>query len=132
MVNVILRRRYDGAETRISNGVATRGVPAEFQVSQSLGRTWSTGGFTVAYEHNRRGVLPVTDRSFTRTADLRPLGGTDHRTTFAHPGNVLRIDPATGASVAFWGIPPGQTGVGLQPGQFLAGAPNLGEPLEIR
>ncbi|WP_329656033.1 TonB-dependent receptor [Phenylobacterium sp.] len=129
VVNVIMRRRYDGAETRISDGVATQGAPAEFQVSQSFGRTWDGGGLVLAFEHNQRGELLARDRAVSASADLRPEGGTDRRIAFSHPGNILRVDPVTGASAPFWAIPAGQNGVGLQPGQFVANTVNLEEPL---
>lgn len=130
VVNVIMRRRYDGAETRVSAGSATQGSPADYQVAQIFGRTWAGGSVTLAYEHNYREALLARERSFTRTADLRSQGGTDHRLTFAHPGNILRTDPATGLTTPFWAIPTGQNGVGLTPSQFIPNTVNLEEPTQ--
>ncbi|MDZ4374359.1 MAG: TonB-dependent receptor [Phenylobacterium sp.] len=128
VVNVIMRRRYDGAETRVSAGSATQGSPTEFQAAQILGRTWSGGGVTLAFEHTQRGLLLARQRSYTRTADLRAQGGTDHRLTFAHPGNILWTDPVTGLLRPYYAIPTGQTGVGLTPDRFQPDTVNLGEP----
>ncbi|HEV2533565.1 TonB-dependent receptor [Phenylobacterium sp.] len=130
VVNVLLRRDLQGAETRISGGESTHGSPGEAQFSQAFGRRWSTGGFFLGYEYRTRSDLLAADRPFSASADLRPLGGTDHRTFFAHPGNVLRLDPATGTQVVGWAIPAGQDGRGLTPSQLLAGASNFGEPRE--
>jgi outer membrane receptor protein involved in Fe transport len=129
VVNVILRRNFDGAETRISDGVATRGGPAQFQISQVIGRTWTGGSVTLALEHDQRGDLLARDRPFSSTANLVPQGGTDHRLIFAYPGNIVGVNPATGISGPFWAIPAGQNGVGLTPGSFVAGTENLQEPL---
>jgi outer membrane receptor protein involved in Fe transport len=127
VVNVIMRANFDGAETRITDGVATQGGPAQLQISQLFGRTWSGGGVTLAVEHDARGDLLARDRSFSSTADLLPEGGTDQRTKFSHPGNI--VDSAPGLAVPFFAIPSGQNGVGLTPGQFVAGTENFGEPL---
>ncbi|WP_308238349.1 TonB-dependent receptor domain-containing protein [Phenylobacterium sp. J367] len=48
--------------------------------------------------------------------------------TFAAPGNILRQDPVTRVTGPYWGIPPGQPGVGLQPSDFLAGQLNYDDP----
>ncbi|WP_372786016.1 TonB-dependent receptor [Phenylobacterium sp.] len=127
VVNVILRRNFQGAETQITDGVATQGGPAQFQFSQVFGRTWTGGSVTMALEHDQRGDLLAAKRSFSATADLRPEGGTDRRIAFSHPGNIVNSTP--GLTIPFWAIPNGQNGVGLTPGQFVAGTKNFGEPL---
>jgi iron complex outermembrane receptor protein len=127
VVNVILRRNFNGAETRISDGVATQGGPEQFQFSQVFGRTWTGGSVTVAFEHDTRGELLARDRSFSSTADLRSQGGADHRVFFSHPGNIANSTP--GLTIPFWAIPNGQNGLGLTPGRFVAGTVNLAEPL---
>lgn len=128
VVNIILRKDYEGAEARLLAGGATAGEPLEGQISQTLGHRWSNGGVLVSVELQRRDALPSRDRKFTANSDLRPLGGTDLRTVNGAPGNILRTDPATGASVPGWAIPAGQNGVGLRPGDLVAGAVNLRNP----
>lgn len=125
VVNVILRRNLDGGEARILTGIGTDGEPAELQAGAVVGHTWTGGGVLFAYEAYRREALRAADRRFTANADLRSLGGSDWRQTFSHPGNIMRADPATGATVPFWGIPEGQSGVGLRPADFQAGRINL-------
>ena len=125
VVNVVLKRSYEGAETRVLAGSGTSGEPGEFQMSQLLGHHWSTGSLLLAYEYEDREHLPSAARPFTRTADLRSLGGSDHRLNISFPGNILRVDPVTNATVVGWAIPLGQNGVGLRPNDLIAGGVNL-------
>ncbi|WP_293451063.1 TonB-dependent receptor [Phenylobacterium sp.] len=124
-MNIILRRDFDGAETRLLGGVGTAGEPAEVQLSQTLGRRWPGGGFILSYELRRRENLPSSARSYAADADLRALGGSDQRIPQAFPGNVLVTDPTTGALTPGFAIPGGQDGTHLSPGDFAAGAVNF-------
>jgi outer membrane receptor protein involved in Fe transport len=125
VVNIILKRRLDGAETSARIGSVTHGDKRDVQLGQSFGRTWSTGGVMVAYEYDRRARLASSDRPYAASADSRPFGGSDHRYYFSLPGNILGIDPATGAFGPLYAIPRGQDGIGLKPGDFLPGVVNL-------
>ncbi|HWU13387.1 MAG TPA: TonB-dependent receptor, partial [Caulobacter sp.] len=86
VVNVILRGRFEGAETRVRRGWGD-GFD-ETQVSQLVGRRWSRGRLVLGYEYNQRGRLAAADRDFA-TADLRPFGARDYRSTFAAPGTLV-------------------------------------------
>ena len=130
VVNIITRQNFSGAETRLLGGVGTAGEPAQAQISQTFGRRWSNGSVFFAYELQRRDNLNGDDRDFTRSADLRPLGGSDQRLTFGYPGNVLVTDPVTRALVPGFAIPAGQNGVGLRPTDFLPGVVNRGNQRE--
>jgi outer membrane receptor protein involved in Fe transport len=124
VVNVILRDDFNGAETRARVGGAAGGAD-EQEIGQTFGRTWSGGHALLTYEYYHQGALASAARRFTANADLRALGGTDHRQFYSLPGNVMTLDPASGAYVPGWAIPPGQSGVGLTPSSFLAGQVNL-------
>lgn len=122
VVNVILRKDFDGAETRARIGAATGGGAFERQFAQTLGKTWNSGHALISYEHWQRDHVAAEDRSYTASADLRPLGGTDHRLFYSHPGNILAL---VGSSyVPTWAVPAGQLGVGLTPASFKAGTVN--------
>jgi outer membrane receptor protein involved in Fe transport len=123
VVNVILRRPFDGAETRLEGGASTSGAPTEFQASQTIGRRWAGGGIVASYEYQQRSALPGADRDFAASADLRPLGGSDQRLTLGYPGNILTVG-AGGVLAPSFAIPAGQNGVGLTPGQLLPGVVN--------
>lgn len=128
VVNIILRHDFDGAEVRVEAGSATRQGPQEGQLGAVLGRRWSSGSLLISYEAYQRTALDAADRPFTASADLRPLGGSDWRSTFSHPGNILRRDPATGVTTPYWAIPPGQPGLGLTAADLHAGSLNLENP----
>ncbi len=124
VVNFILRKDLEGGEVRVHAGSGGDG-PEEQLASLAFGHAWRSGNFVLTYEGYHRDALSTSARDFSRTSDLRALGGADHRDTFSYPGNILRTDPATGATTPYYGIPAGQSGVGLKPSDFLAGAPNL-------
>lgn len=125
VVNVVMRDRYDGAETRARIGGSTRGDLGQYQLAQTLGRTWSTGSVMASLEYQRRDRLRAVDRDFTANADLRSLGGSDRLYYFSSPGTVLGINPLTGGLAPMWAIPAGQDGTRLTPGDFIAGKTNL-------
>jgi iron complex outermembrane receptor protein len=122
---VILKRRFAGAESRLLLGDGTAGGPFELQASQTLGHDWGGGSLLLALEHYARDNLTADDRPYTRSTDLRPLGGTDHRAIYGSPGNILRS--VNGVSGPGWAIPAGRNGVGLTPADFVAGAVNFGD-----
>jgi outer membrane receptor protein involved in Fe transport len=125
VVNIILRRDFNGAETRLLNGFTSDGGAQEFQVGQTFGKSWKDGNLTLSLEFDRRWALHGDQRPYTANADLAPLGGTDERSFFALPGNVLETDPATGNQFPAFAIPSGQNGTNLTPASFLAGQTNL-------
>lgn len=125
VVNILLRRDFEGWETRARVGLATQGGGEEAQVAQTFGAGWSSGSLLASYEYHRREAVEGWRRAYTRSTDLRRLGGSDRRLIFAHPGNILNFDAATGSYSVGWGIPAGQSGVGLRAQDFLPGQANL-------
>ena len=130
VVNVVLRDRFEGQETRLRAGAATDGGVSERLFSHTLGRDWSSGGFVFSYEYHHRGELAAGDRRLTASADLRRFGGSDWRELYSVPGNIVRFGP-NGIEPAF-AIPAGQPGVGLAPSDFRAGETNLANQNEGR
>ena len=124
VVNIILRRDYDGAETRARYGQTGDGATREYQFGQTVGRLWSSGGLMGSYEYNNREPLAVADRPLAGNADLRPLGGSDRRLNYANPGNLVAYNAALGGYVSAYAIPEGQNGRNLRPSDFLAGQTN--------
>jgi outer membrane receptor protein involved in Fe transport len=127
VVNIVMRDRYDGLETRARIGGSTRGDLGQRQLAQTFGTSWSTGSLLLSAEYQKRDLLWGVDRPYTASADLRGLGGTDHRTYFSQPGTVLGIDPATFSLVPTYAIPAGQDGTHLTAASFLPGQVNLGD-----
>ncbi len=127
VVNIILRRDFEGAETRIRAGVAEGGVAQEYTVAQTFGWRWDQGSLVLSAEAYRREALRAADRRYTASGDLRPLGGSDWRTYISSPGNILTYDPQAGAYVVGWAIPAGQDGTALRPSDLIVGGINLGD-----
>jgi iron complex outermembrane receptor protein len=125
VVNIILKRPVNGAETTARLGSVTKGDKRDVQLAQSFGRRWATGGIMLAYEYNRTARLASSDRDYAASADSRAFGGSDHRYYFSLPGNILGSDPVTGSFGPLYAIPGGQNGTSLKPGDFLAGVTNL-------
>jgi iron complex outermembrane receptor protein len=126
VVNVILRRDFRGQETRFRSSVAEQGDAREIQFGHTAGLGWSTGQVVVSAEYYQRDPLAATARAQTASSDLRALGGTDHRTQFSNPGNIVAYSAAAGAYVPLYAIP--SKGVGLIASDFVAGTKNLGDP----
>lgn len=125
VVNIILRRDFEGGETRLRAGSTTDGPSGEWGFAQSLGHRWGTGGGLVSYEYLDREALPVSARARAGDADLRPFGGTDRRSIYSHPGNIVTFDAARGGYVPLFAIPENQNGTGLRPSDFRADRVNL-------
>jgi iron complex outermembrane recepter protein len=119
VVNFVLRRNFDGAETIARGGSGTRGDLQEYLFSQTLGKTWDGGSGLVSFEFYKRGDLPAADRAYA-VSDLRPFGGGNFDTNLTNPGNI--ISPLTGQT---WAIPYGQNGTHLTAADLVAGTQNL-------
>jgi len=118
VVNVRLRRDFEGAETSFHSGFAN-GF-SEFQASQIIGTKWATGHIMVAYEFYGRGRLGSEDRAYA-TEDLRRFGGPNYDQPYANPGTIIAADGSS------WGIPKGQNGTNLTASELTPGVTNLAD-----
>ncbi|MBI1686790.1 TonB-dependent receptor [Caulobacter hibisci] len=116
VVNIVMRDRFEGLETRARLGAATQGGLAQRQLSQTYGKAWSTGSMVASAEYQRTGNVRAADRAYLANADLREFGGADHRLYYAQPANILGSNylPA-------YAIPAGQSGTALTPSSFTTG-----------
>ncbi len=64
VVNFVLRKNFEGAETTLRYGAADGNVDNEFNGSQTFGHSWSSGNALVVYEFGKQDGLLSTDRSF--------------------------------------------------------------------
>lgn len=124
VVNVILRRTFDGQESRVRVAAAEGGAE-DVLVSHLVGRAWSSGSALISFEHQDSNPLNSADRARTATGDLRPWGGTDYRNIYGAPGNIARFDPGAGAYVSEFAIRPGPDGIARSPADFAAGETNF-------
>lgn len=124
VVNVIMRRSFDGQETRVRVGAA-RGGAEDLTISHLAGRSWSTGTALLSWEYQKTNPLGAGDRPYTRDGDLRPFGGSDRRSMYSWPGNLLSFDATVAGYVSAFAIRPGSAGYARDPGDFAAGQANL-------
>jgi len=68
VVNIILGRNLDGAETRVRFGSVTNGSTTEREVGQTVGHGWDTGSAQLIYEYWDRTPLNAGSRSYTQSA----------------------------------------------------------------
>lgn len=65
VINFILRRKYDGAETIAEGGFSADGGGSIKRFAQSFGRSWSSGGIVLNYEHFDQDALNASQREFS-------------------------------------------------------------------
>ncbi len=116
VVNVILRKDFDGAETSLRYTTMEGGGQRQ-QASQIVGTSWDTGNVFMTYQYSHRNPLKAAERDYARM-DLRPLGGNDYRIGYANPGTIS----AGGTTYA---IPAGQDGRHLSASSLVPGTSNL-------
>jgi iron complex outermembrane receptor protein len=94
VVNVILRRRYDGAISQARAGYVDGAQGLSYQATQMFGTTWDGGDITLTYELYHEAELKGSSRPFY-TFDFTPFG-LDDRTiiTSAIPGIVSTGAPS--------------------------------------
>ncbi len=68
VVNVILKRNYDGAKTSLSYGFAPDGGGTQKRASQMFGTNWNGGTVMIAYEYAQQDAVDARDRQFTSSA----------------------------------------------------------------
>ena len=66
VVNVVLRERFDKAETLAAYNTVTRGDGTFLLIGQTLGTTSERGSALLSYEYFQRTPLQAADRAFTR------------------------------------------------------------------
>ena len=124
VVNVVMRRQYEGMETRVRAG-ASQGGAEDFMISHLAGRAWTTGSALVAYEYQTRNALNAADRAYTIDGDLRPFGGSDQRALFSAPGNLIAYDATIAAYRSLFAIRPNASGAAQTPADFAPNQANL-------
>jgi iron complex outermembrane receptor protein len=115
VVNLILRRGYDGAITQALYGFAEGGAP-KWQLAQLWGTGWDSGDITLSYEFYNEREFRGPGRDYI-TYDFTSWG-LDNRTpiTSSMPGTVSTGVPnvTTGNGCTnCYAVPAGQNGAGL-------------------
>jgi iron complex outermembrane receptor protein len=134
VINLILRRGYDGAMTQLSaTSAPSIGFLSE-QASQLYGKSWETGNFTVSYAFTDSRALSASKRSYYTQdftpwglMDITPLGssipGIAHGGASSSAANAATVAGAPALETAAAGtlfcsncfsIPKNQNGTGLK------------------
>ncbi len=120
VVNIILRRNFEGIEARV-RGSATDSDATERSAALLVGHVGSRGNVMAGFQFDDSDALPCSARAVcAANADFRGFGGTDLRGFASNPGTIL--DPVTLAPIA--AIPHGQDGTHLTGAQLIPGAAN--------
>jgi len=92
VVNFILRRDFEGAETSLRTGWADGGVN-EYRASQAVGHAWASGNALVSVEYYKRDLLPASERDFIPdTSDIGSLGPRDKNVSVLFSGRQEMSD----------------------------------------
>lgn len=86
VVNLILRRNFDGMQANVRYGMGDE--YDERKIGAVFGHTWDSGQFMAAFENGYHSSLSGRDRDFFR-GDLSAEGGGDFRTVQCNPGNIV-------------------------------------------
>jgi iron complex outermembrane receptor protein len=70
VVNIIMRKDFDGLESRARFGSVTEGSSHETEIGQTAGKNWGSGSALVTYEFYDRTPLSAADRAFTASSPL--------------------------------------------------------------
>ena len=70
VVNIILGRNLDGAETRARYGSVTSGSRTDRDVGQTVSRSWDMGSAELIYEYLDQTPLSAGSRSYTQSVSL--------------------------------------------------------------
>ncbi|HEY6927797.1 MAG TPA: TonB-dependent receptor [Steroidobacteraceae bacterium] len=124
VVNILLKDDFQGAETQVRYGGAPGGRD-DVMASQLLGTHWGRGSLMLVYQYENGTTLAASARGYGANADKRPYGGSDYRSYFTDPGNIL--DPTTNLPV--YGIPANLNGGPLTPSRLLS-IPNFQNQFE--
>jgi len=120
VVNIILRKNFEGIEARV-RGSATDSGATERSAALLAGHVWSRGNLLAGFQFNDSDALRCSARAYcAANADFRRFGGTDLRGFASNPGTIL--DPVTRTPIA--AIPHGQDGTQLTAAQLIPGAAN--------
>ena len=65
VVNLVLRRDFDGEETRARYATTSDGGGQEEEAAQTFGRGWAGGSALVTYDYDYRAPIDSSDRSYT-------------------------------------------------------------------
>ena len=70
VVNIILRSKFEGAESRIQYGTVSSGSMRDIQASQTVGREWTGGSGVLSYQYSDQTPLSAASREYLQSVPL--------------------------------------------------------------
>jgi iron complex outermembrane recepter protein len=102
VINIILKKGYDGAQTQLFFSTSQMGGP-KYQAQQLWGRTWDGGDITLVYAWENE--TPIPGKNFSKfTVNYSPWGLPDHTGLFSSLPGTLSLGGSaklTGAGAGF-------------------------------
>ena len=87
VVNIILKKDFDGAEIAVYGGATDKGDGAEGQLTAIGGKTTDQGNVTFALDLFDRNAIMARDRDISKSANR----GYDNRSRAGDPGTIIRL-----------------------------------------
>lgn len=100
VVNITLKKNYEGAETHLHYGDVTSGSNGEVKAGQTLGTKWNSGSLLASYEYDKRNALGIGARDATRDA---PYPGLDLIPPNHQQSALVSISQDAGTRVQLYG-----------------------------
>jgi iron complex outermembrane receptor protein len=142
VVNIVLRRDFQGAETRLRYGSVTDGDFARYGFGQTLGTVWRSGGAFLSYDFVGQDNLSRTDRPFASApvGDLLPETSAHSALLNGHQDvgtGVLRYDLLYSQRYAHFVVPESAASIAADrrlyaPSESYRGALSFDAPLNSR
>ncbi|MGQ0428474.1 MAG: TonB-dependent receptor plug domain-containing protein [Gammaproteobacteria bacterium] len=98
VINIVLRRNFDGFEVSAGYGDVTSGSNAETSASAIWGTSGEDSNFTMIFDYFQNDTLFNTERGLMGSANQSALGGLDQRSSRGYPGRFF-VDDGEGGSV---------------------------------
>jgi iron complex outermembrane recepter protein len=122
VINIVLRSNFEGAEASV--GYKSADDTDEHNYSAGVGWSGESASVSLMATYSDRSPLSGADRDITNSSDLRRFGGPNLGSPiFGSPATILATSGnLPGLASSFAAVPPGSSGVGLQPSDFAATA----------
>lgn len=122
VINIVLRSNFEGAQASV--GYKSADDTDEQNYSAGVGWSGESASVSLMATYSDRSSLSGADREITSSSDLRRFGGPNLGSPiFGSPATVLSTGGnLPGLNASFAAVPPGSSGVGLQPSDFAATA----------
>lgn len=115
VVNVILKKNFDGIEATVGYGISEHSDAEEVRADLLMGRNFEAGNVLFSLNYYQREPVSERDRAWYSDADYSTLGGPNYRSIRSSPPTLLRYDTATWDPDPTCGTDPLLSNVGESP-----------------